>query len=69
MAILMTFVSDTLLEPAAVTRGASPAGGLIQTVEGGVLTKRSSRLAGMVRSKDPAADGESMVQKIFQPLR
>ena len=65
----MIFVSDTLLEPAAVTRGASPAGGLIQTVEGGVLTKRSSRLAGMVRSKDPAADGESMVQKIFQPLR
>ena len=37
---------------------ASPAAGLIQTVEGGVLTKRSSRLAGIVRSKDPATDGE-----------
>ena len=47
---------DTLLEPAAA-QGPSPAAGLIQTVEGGILTKRSSRLAGIVRSKDPAADG------------
>lgn len=47
---------DTLLEP-IVVQGASPAGGLIQTMEGGVVTKRSSRLAGIARPKEPAPEG------------
>lgn len=50
-----------MVEPTAV-QGVSPAAGLIQTVEGGILTKRSSRLAGVIRPKDPSADGERRVQ-------
>ena len=51
-------LADTLLlEPMAV-QGAPPTTGLIQSVEGGVLTKRSSRLAGVNRPKDPAVDGQ-----------
>lgn len=52
---------DTLMEPTAA-QSMSPAAGLIQTVEGGVLTKRSSRIAGIVRSKDPATDGKCMFE-------
>lgn len=49
--------TDSLVEPVPV-QSSSPAGGLIQTVEGGVLTKRSSRLAGMSRPKDQPTDSE-----------
>ncbi len=47
-------LSPLLLSVSAVqtvVQGASPAAGLIQTVEGGVVTKRSSRIAGMSRKE------------------
>lgn len=38
-----------VLQAELAAHGSSPAAGLIQTVEGGVVTKRSSRIAGMNR--------------------
>lgn len=42
----------------ATNHNSSPAG-LIQTVEGGVVTKRSSRIAGMSRTKEPVEGNTS----------
>lgn len=47
-----------VLQAELTPHGSSPAAGLIQTVEGGVVTKRSSRIAGMSR-KD--TEGEPIV--------
>lgn len=59
MAVSFIFLFTDLPNGEAITNGVSggSSGGLIQTVEGGVVTKRSSRIAGMNR-KEPGM-GES----------